>query len=160
MDSMSGTLNTLAQQAGLIGHEVSEHVEWVICSSSLIRVKIIGQNAWRSWGKRRADGFQAIEFNAKNEEICTRYGRQVWSCLDWWLRDADVRNRNEVGMVYNYSGSCTDRFAIGGHSCVRTAGWWYHPSHFSIFHHMNMLILSCSTNSHQLGYTQRRNKTK
>ncbi|KAG2139539.1 syntaxin 6, N-terminal-domain-containing protein [Suillus cothurnatus] len=27
MDSISGTLNTLAQQAGLMGHEISEHVE-------------------------------------------------------------------------------------------------------------------------------------
>lgn len=27
MDSISGTLNTLAQQAGLMGHEIGEHVE-------------------------------------------------------------------------------------------------------------------------------------
>ena len=27
MDTISGTLTTLAQQAGLMGHEINEHVE-------------------------------------------------------------------------------------------------------------------------------------
>lgn len=40
MDSIAGTLGTLAQQASLMGQEINEHTEYVLLIDFLLRVFI------------------------------------------------------------------------------------------------------------------------
>ena len=50
LETISGTLNTLHQQAGLMGQEISEHNEYAIEFSSMIYSKHLG--CWEIWRAR------------------------------------------------------------------------------------------------------------
>lgn len=75
LNSITGTLATLAQQAGLMGQEISEHTECVLqCFREAALVELIDvclQNAGRLGGECGSHRRQAEYRNEEAEEVHT-----------------------------------------------------------------------------------------
>jgi hypothetical protein len=77
IDAISGTLSTLAEQAGLIGREIVEHNECV-CLSTPTRPLTQAQATERPRGRRGQHECQARCCDEEAAEVHPRHRRHVW----------------------------------------------------------------------------------